>query len=259
MITSSLSMKIKSIKHTVSVEAKMMLLSLSTISVALMLPNQQTHASTLSQVRNAASVLPGLGPPDVYYPSSWKGKWITEQTFTSVNITQDTTRIIPYIQKKYKDNEPLIYTRVYSSFDDSKVVLDRSLTTTSMWRSLLLDKAALCIWEYNNPNVATVQTSDGKLDEYKVMKRSIESGDYFGSSEFYRIAETITSLQYSVPKIYGCRILSRYREEEKDDNGIVSKISGLERMYMYDADTLDINAKPLSIIKSKFVMNRQIS
>ena len=228
-----------------NIETKLTLLSLSSLSsLSLIKP---VHASTLPQI---ASLLPGMGPADVDYPTIWQGSWLVKQTFTSVNITQETTRLIPFIINKYNKNEPLIYRRVYNAFDD-KVVLDRSATQTNMWRALLNDDAAICLWSYNNPNVATIQTSDGKLDEYKVMKRSIERGDYFGYSEFYRIAETATSLQLEVPKIFGCRILARYRQENND------LISGLERMYIYSAETLDINDKPLAIIKSQLSMTRQ--
>lgn len=224
--------------------SKKILVTLSSLSL-IPLP---VLASTLSEI---TSILPGMGPPDVFYPNTWEGTWKTQQTFTSVNFTtkDTTTRLIPYIMKKYDSNEPLLYNRVYRKFDDSdRVVLDRSTTSTNMWKAF--DKTAICLWSYNNPNVATIQTGDGKIDEYKVMKRSVESGDFFGFSEFSRIAETSVSLQYAIPKIYGSRTLTRYREEGND------VISGLERMYIYDAETIDINSNPLCTIKSKIVMNR---
>lgn len=85
------------------------------------------------------------------------------------------------------------------------------------------------------------------------MKRSVDKAqdDFFGYSEFSRIAETKLSLQYDVPKIFGCRLLARFKQE---DNNIVS---GLERLYKYSGETLDLNYKPLAIIKSKIMMTRQ--
>ena len=180
-----------------------------------------------------------------------KGNWKCIQTFTGVDVKEHSIRLMPYILKKFNDGEPLVYTRSYIDIGDS-VVLDRATTQSNMWSSLLNSKT-LSLWSSDNPNVSTMQTVDGKLDEYKVMKRSVDMAqdDFFGYSEFSRIAETKVSLQYDVPKIFGCRLLARFKQE---DNNIVS---GLERLYIYSGETLDLNDKPLAIIKSKIMMTRQ--
>ena len=48
------------------------------------------------------------------------------------------------------------------------------------------------------------------------------------------------------------RVLRRFKEVE------TYKIQGVERIYIYDEENLDLNAKekPLAVIKSSFVMKK---
>lgn len=46
------------------------------------------------------------------------------------------------------------------------------------------------------------------------------------------------------------RVLERFRGTDG------SKISGVERIYIYDQNTLDLKEKPIAIIKSNFVMTK---
>ena len=243
-----------SIKISSSIKTKIelnLIKILSTITLLTPIP-----AISSNEISKIASMLPGMGPQDVIYPSIWKGNWKCNQYFTYVDINKDSIRLIPLILKKFNNNEPLVYTRSYIDIGDSIVVLDRSTTQSNMWNALTNSKTIVS-WSYDNPNVSTIQTiDDRKLDEYKVVKRSVENGDFFGYSEFLRVAETDQSnksLQFDVPKIFGFRQLARFREEVSDFN----TISGLERYYIYSGDTLDLNDKPLAIIKSKIMMKRE--
>ena len=241
-----------SIKISSSIKTKIelnLIKILSTITLLTPIP-----AISSNEISKIASMLPGMGPQDVIYPSIWKGNWKCNQYFTYVDINKDSIRLIPLILKKFNNNEPLVYTRSYIDIGDSKVVLDRSISQSNMWNALRnTNSKTITLWSSDNPNVSTIQTiDDGKLDEYKVLKRSVENSDsFFGYSEFSRIAETKVSLQYDVPKIFGFRQLARFREEDSDT------IIGLERYYIYSGDTLDLNDKPLAIIKSKIIMKRE--
>jgi hypothetical protein len=179
---------------------------------------------------------------------------LNNETLANNSLVSNIFTSLSSFLKKFNNNEPLVYTRSYIDIGDSKVVLDRSISQSNMWNALRnTNSKTITLWSSDNPNVSTIQTiDDGKLDEYKVLKRSVENSDsFFGYSEFSRIAETKVSLQYDVPKIFGFRQLARFREEDSDT------IIGLERYYIYSGDTLDLNDKPLAIIKSKIIMKRE--
>ena len=100
-----------------------------------------------------------------------------------------------------------------------------------------------------------MSTSDGLIVENKVTKRAVETGlgeGAVGYSEYARVAEAdAKGLQASVPKIYGVRRLQRLKQE-----GDGSIIRGVERMYVYRGDSLDLKDEPLAVVKSSFIMTR---
>lgn len=83
-----------------------------------------------------------------------KGNWKCIQTFTGVDVKEHSIRLMPYILKKFNDDEPLVYTRSYIDIGDS-VVLDRATTQSNMWSSLLNSKTS-SLWSSDNPNVSTM-------------------------------------------------------------------------------------------------------
>jgi hypothetical protein len=99
-----------------------------------------------------------------------------------------------------------------------------------------------------------VSTSDGLIVENKVTKRAVETGlgeGAVGYSEYARVAEAdAQGLQASVPKIFGVRRLQRLKLEGD------GSIRGVERMYVYRGDSLDLKDEPLAVVKSSFIMTR---
>ena len=87
-------------------------------------------------------------------------------------------------------------------------------------------------WDSSNPNILTITLPNNVLKELKVTKRAADDkGDdgrgngpeslqgVFGTSEFYRVAESDSSLLSSVPKISSERVLTRYKPlDESLDN-----------------------------------------
>ncbi len=229
------------------------------------LPTYASDTTTFREtIAKTVAVLPGMGQPDVYYPSDFAGSWEVDQTYTEIAEKQPTTRFLSTLQKL-----PIPATvKFATSFleRDGNVVLDRSFTETNRYQSLFKNSdastviAAQAQWNPTNPNVLTVSTSDNLIIEEKVTKRAVEQNlepGTFGYSEYYRLAEAdATGLQYSVPKIFGVRKLERFRVEGGGE-GKVQRIRGMERMYVYSGDSVDIKAEPLAVVKSSFVMTRQ--
>ena len=71
-------------------------------------------------------------------------------------------------------------------------------------------------------------------------------------------------LYFYFSQIFGMRVLKRFRGIEgiegskvsAGDSSIGSRIRGVERLYVYDQDTLDLKAKPIAVIKSNFSMKK---
>jgi hypothetical protein len=51
------------------------------------------------------------------------------------------------------------------------------------------------------------------------------------------------------------RVLARFKEVP-DADGAIDTINGIERLYIYRADTLDLKDDPIAVLKSTFVMKR---
>ena len=58
-------------------------------------------------------------------------------------------------------------------------------------------------------------------------------------------------------QIFGMRVLVRFKEVPNAADGTVDTINGIERLYIYRADTLDLKDQdPIAVLKSTFVMKR---
>lgn len=66
-------------------------------------------------------------------------------------------------------------------------------------------------------------------------------------SEFSRVTEEGPD---SPPRQWGVRILGRYKQLSDDE------IVGLERLYLYSGDTLDMGGKPDEVVKSRLSLKR---
>lgn len=223
------------------------------------------------QIRKAAAILPGLGKPDIYYPSQYQGQWEMEQTITGIVSSSPPTTPVPSLIQGYESvlanpgDKTARYTRVYSSYD-GKTILDRGVTTANLLSALNPTEKSLVTFNPANPNLVNIMTSSGKKIELRVTKRSVEDmGSVVNGRGTQDASETAAGISYSefaraieqdgpdgVPRQWGLRLLARYKEGA-DPGSLV----GLERLYVYRDDGVDLGEQqPLKVIKSKVSMKR---
>lgn len=93
------------------------------------------------QLRKAAAYLPGMGQPDVYYPSIYLGEWFCEQELTEIAPGEGTEAggelelLHRYEDSVSKGTKKLYYRRMYSEHEGN-VVLDRGITSTNFFNAL---------------------------------------------------------------------------------------------------------------------------
>lgn len=243
---------------------------------------QASYGATIKQdINKVAAAIPGFGPPDIYYPKVWEGIWKVNQTVSDVIVEDNpNNKYLPQSQ----EFKSLIHLHSYEfdraySLQDGNVVIDRAITSTNFFRSVLGQASnTLGRWDWRNPNILQVQTPYGLATNFKVTKRSVETPPappsttesiIFGYSEFSQVAvsadgdgEDSSEMEQKlralfklspVPKVFAYRILTRYRVESGG-----ASIQGLERLYVYGDNTLDLNEQPLITIKSSVRMTRKI-
>ena len=230
-------------------------------------------------IAQGASNVPGFGPTDVRYPASFAGKWTVDQKVTSTTVNENISpQTYPRIIQRLRDLPSFQYERTYSNYDGN-IVLDRGSSTSSLYKTLLGDKYARTNWAFDNPNVLSVETSDNIVMEERVTKRSQESSSSIkeisqsysmedstmvGYSEYSRLSEESASdadrnRVIREPKVNGIRLLARYKFDNKglNEQGEINEILGLERLYIYPGNSLDLgNDKPNVVIKSQVRMTR---
>eukprot|EP01035_Chromulina_nebulosa_P019474 gene19474-25356_t len=166
-------------------------------------------------IARISSKIPGFGPPDVTYPFYYEGQWNTKQSFNDIVIPGNNKRVISF-------NWPISYIKY-----ENNIVLDRASTTTSEYSSLLNPVFPISsTWDPINPNVLTVNSFDGSIEEKRVTKRSVETFSpeesgitsdrpyplALGYSEFSRIAlTTAQGIQSAVPQVFAVRLLARLK------------------------------------------------
>eukprot|EP00978_Attheya_sp_CCMP212_P016936 scaffold44773_cov45-Attheya_sp.AAC.3 len=165
-------------------------------------------------VRKSASNIPGYGSPDVYFPSSFSGKWMAQRTI----LSSDDSLLAPLLPIT------LTYEIRFISVDDvgNKVIADRGFNEASYQaavNSILGEKTSLVVqsfdWSSSNPNVLTVSYADGSSKETKVTKRaaSIEEEEESGMqmvscSEFRR--ESVVG-ERGIPSLSATRLLAKWK------------------------------------------------
>ena len=191
------------------------------------------------RLRKAASVLPGLGPPDVLYPLIFKGRWILRRQV--VNVTrvdspfpldeQSTTCAARFVD--YGDSEHVVADR---GFNAEKLALARK------------DPFRKAAWDPSNPNVLSLEDNDNNVLERKVTKRSFEapSQNTFGSSEYARIALA----RGRIPQIFAERTRTKWRWNEKD------LIEGIEIASLYDPQRGG-DDDPIRVLKTRLSLTRE--
>lgn len=198
--------------------------------------------TTAEAIRRTAAGIPGYGQPDVYYPTSYLGRWKATKTIVvSDNPYLNTNGLLPIT---------LNYEMRFISVDgDSKeeaenavggkVVADRAFNEHSYYeafRNAVPVNAASsngrgppalrsAVWVPTNPNVLTSTYDDGTSQEIKVTKRAAtleQDGEgTVSSSEYRRISDVGIN---GIPILSASRSLTKWRSDG-------SSIEAIEVVY----------------------------
>jgi hypothetical protein len=210
-------------------------------------------------VRRAASrVLPGMGPPDVYYPASFQGIWsnqweilpaaprpTNDNSASSSGAAGITSRTVEYRVR---------YLPAFSLDQERVAVADRGYNQANL--AAALDGGAQRVqaytWSQQNPNDLRLIWSSGLVQDYKVTKRASErTNETVSSSEFVRWF-TIDESSSGIPTISARRVLSKYRTVTEN------RIEGIELEYgVPDPGAMpQPTAAPTLLTKSRIVLTR---
>ena len=208
--------------------------------------------TTAESIRLLSSkTIPGLGPPDVYYPPYFVGRWKVTKVITKSDDSfwedmkqsgvdlpvtiKSEMRFVPYdagkdfIGDDNPNNVPAIADRSFnerSYYASISEELNKLLLTTKPMSSIRqLD------WTPTNPNVLSINYQDGSSKEIKVTKRSndVEKDESaMFSSEFRRVTVVPASSggpAGGIPSIYKSRVLTKWKKAGE------GTIEGIEIMY----------------------------
>ena len=227
-------------------------------TAAILLSSNIANAAetTAESIRLLSSkTIPGLGPPDVYYPSYFVGKWKVTKVITTSddNFWNDLTQIGVKLPVTIVSEMRFIPYDAGKDFDDSNnpnnvpAIADRNFNENSYYAALSkeinrlyqstksLPSIQTTNWTPTNPNVLSLAYSDGSSKEIKVTKRSSDvskEGDNIFSSEFRRITDVpssgSSSIAGGIPTISKSRVLTKWRKASTDNDDV---IEGIEILY----------------------------
>ena len=192
-------------------------------------PPASAAQTTAEAIRRSAAGLPGYGQPDVYFPTSYLGRWRAKKTI----VVSDN----PYLDGLLPVT--LNYEMRFISVDgDSKeeaenavggkVVADRAFNEQSYYealRNVVMESSnggsskappALrsVIWVPTNPNVISSTYDDGTSQEIKVTKRAAtleqDGAGTASSSEYRRISDVGMN---GIPIVSASRVLTKWRSD----------------------------------------------
>eukprot|EP00561_Arcocellulus_cornucervis_P013815 CAMPEP_0185800846 /NCGR_PEP_ID=MMETSP1322-20130828/1102_1 /TAXON_ID=265543 /ORGANISM="Minutocellus polymorphus, Strain RCC2270" /LENGTH=287 /DNA_ID=CAMNT_0028496507 /DNA_START=22 /DNA_END=881 /DNA_ORIENTATION=+ len=192
-------------------------------------PPATAAQTTAEAIRRTAGGIPGYGQPDVYFPTSYLGRWRAKKTI----VVSDN----PYLDGLLPVT--LNYEMRFISVDgDSKeeaenavggkVVADRAFNEQSYYKALrnvVMESSnggsskvppALrsVIWVPTNPNVLSSTYDDGTTQEIKVTKRAAtlqqDGAGTASSSEYRRISDVGVR---GIPILSASRVLTKWRSD----------------------------------------------
>jgi hypothetical protein len=219
----------KILKSTATLAAMLSITTITTTS------DKALAAQTAGEaVRRSAAYLPGYGQPDIYYPSSFIGKWKATRTIIasddpallSFNLPLTISYDLRFITVDGDSNG--------SSNSNGKVIADRAFNEASYYNAIraLLEvqqpqlqlQSQLEIrmpasiqsvnWSPFNPNVLnTIYNNAESSKEIKVIKRAAELDDnnstttLISSSEYRRVTTTTEGM--GIPSISASRLMAK--------------------------------------------------
>ena len=242
----------------------------ATISqVSLLQPPQQVLAAQTAgeAIRRSAANMPGYGQADVYFPTSFAGKWKATRIIVSTSDLGIPQSMLPLtvsydIRFMTVDGDIGISGDNNARVGNSKVgniIADRQFNEESYYNalrevlgsssSIQLPSIRSTSWSSSNPNVLTISYNDGAGKEVKVTKRATDMDEPNGvlSSSEYRRISTVASGTLGVPSIEASRIMNKWKVNE---TGV---IEGIEVVY-----TDGVLGDPMAATGSK-VQQQQLS
>ena len=258
---------------------------------------QPAHAAVkisngVEEIRKAASIIPGYGPPDIAFPSVFRGRWQVQSRVVDVKtpLGEETApkQELQEARTLMAAAQPLAFEARFLDVDNAggiaisnersdavalsaktysgTVIADRSFNAerraaAQPGAAALVDYTAR--WDPGNPNVLTLSCK-GSVTEYKVTKRSFEApfDGAFGTSEYSRIADAGSAGVISaVPKIMARRVQTRFKWDiEVADGGQVRRIEALELAQTFDPTATGFadlaGATPVLTVKSRLIFTR---
>ena len=230
------------------------------------LPPQRAFAlGGVEEIRKAASVLPGYGPPDIAYPASFRGRWKVTRQVVDVQtpLGEPAAPAAALAQARSSLAQPPSVFEQRFVQDPGGVIADRSFNTERRTAAIsgvpLSDLEAR--WDPSNPNVLTLaRISTSSLVETKVTKRSFESpfDGAFGTSEYARIADAGSAgVLSAVPTILASRVQAKYKWDPSPD---VRRIDALEITQTFDPTATGFadlsGATPVLTTKARLAFER---
>jgi hypothetical protein len=208
-------------------------------------------------VRRAASrALPGMGPPDIYYPASFRGMWTAQREIlpaaprppndnsaSSSGAAGTTSRTVEYRVR---------YLPAFSLDQERVAVADRGYNQANLAAALEdgAQRVQAYTWSQQNPNDLQIVWSSGLFQDYKVTKRASErTNETVSSSEFVRWVTTDESSS-GIPTISARRVLSKYRTVTEN------RIEGIELEYGIPDPGAMPQTAPTLLTKSRLVLTR---
>ena len=195
----------------------------------------------MDEVRKAASVIPGYGPPDLAFPAEFRGRWTVTRVVADVQTPLGEAAAPARELRRALDAKsapPVTYDARFIELEDGRIVADRAFNAERREAAYLPgpDPEPLAArWDPSNPNILTVSYArSGQVVETKVTKRSSESPQpgAFGTSEYARIADAGSSGPMGgVPFILARRLQARYRWEPGAE---LRSFEALELEEIYD-------------------------
>ncbi|KAL7436123.1 hypothetical protein ACHAXM_005028 [Skeletonema potamos] len=236
--------------------------------MALSLPaNAAETAAEAIRILTSKNI-PGLGPPDVYYPAYFAGKWKTTRIISSSDdaFFKDLENLGVKLPIKVISEMRFVTYDAGKDFQQSDnanlniapAIADRSFNEQSYYASLSEEIGRLYSstksmpsiqsvnWAPTNPNVLSLDYYDGSSKEVKVTKRSSDvsnDGNNIFSSEFRRITQVPSSsgIAEGIPSVYKSRVLTKWKQVSPD------VIEGIEILYNEAGVLGDKSSDPLQM------------
>lgn len=212
-------------------------------------------------IYKCTQTIPGLGPPDVYYPPFFAGKWKVTKVITTSddNLWSNLEQNLPITIVSEMRFVPYDAGKDFSSIDydgnpnNVPAIADRLFNEQSYYTAMIKERNRLyqqmkqlppiqnINWTPTNPNVLSMLYTDGSSKEVKVTKRSSDvskEGDTVFSSEFRRITDVGQSASSGspsgvggIPRIYKSRVLTKWKQGSDGMSGSMNRIEGIEIAY----------------------------